>query len=601
MFRREQASSPLWRHSGEDVAEHRDSLREPVMSQAKSPTALSIATRACVPALGATFVLSLFINASMLVSPIYSMQIYDRVLSSRNIGTLVMLTLIVFAFLALYGLLEYARAGVLVRASVDFDEILREPLFETLMRAQLSPRHRFGQQMIRDADLFRESVAGGVATTLCDLPWTPIYIGMCFMLHPLLGSVALIGGVSLFLLAWASDLFTKRSVLEASRLSIEAQGMAASTLRNGEIVFGLGMGDSLRGRWADLQAAANAEAASGHETSATINAVSKFARVAVQTALLFCGAWLAVDGEISPGAMLAASIVMGRALAPVEMVVGNWKRIIGCRAAYQRLQALFEAFPDSAAALELPRPKGKLEVNSVVIWPPFAVKPSVKYLSLSLEAGESLAVVGASGSGKSSLLRALAGVWAPGDGVIRIDDADYAQWDKQRLGRHIGYVPQTIELFAGTVAENIARMGEVDEQKVFAAAQLAGAHDAILRLPLGYNTQLGDGGVGLAGGMRQRIALARALFGDPSLVLLDEPDSNLDEEGEKALGEALSSLKNSGKTFIIVTHRPAVLSMVDKLLVMSFGQALAFGKRNEVLAKVRGNRVAVVADAGAQS
>jgi ATP-binding cassette subfamily C protein/ATP-binding cassette subfamily C protein EexD len=601
MFRREQAPSSLWRHSGEDVAADRDSSREPVMSQAKSPTALSIATRACVPALGATFVLSLFINASMLVSPIYSMQIYDRVLSSRNIGTLVMLTLIVFAFLALYGLLEYARAGVLVRASVDFDEILREPLFETLMRAQLSPRHRFGQQMIRDADLFRESVAGGVATTLCDLPWTPIYIGMCFMLHPLLGSVALIGGVSLFLLAWASDLFTKRSVLEASRLSIEAQGMAASTLRNGEIVFGLGMGGSLRGRWADLQAAANAEAASGHETSATINAVSKFTRVAVQTALLFCGAWLAVDGQISPGAMLAASIVMGRALAPVEMVVGNWKRIIGCRAAYQRLQALFEAFPESAAALELPQPQGKLEVNSVVIWPPFAAKPSVKYLSLSLDAGESLAVVGASGSGKSSLLRALAGVWAPGDGVIRIDDADYAQWDKQRLGRHIGYVPQTIELFAGTVAENIARMGEVDEKNVIAAAQLAGAHDAILRLPLGYNTQLGDGGVGLAGGMRQRIALARALFGDPSLVLLDEPDSNLDEEGEKALAEALSSLKNSGKTFIIVTHRPAVLSMVDKLLVMSLGQALAFGKRNEVLAKVRGNRVAVVADAGAQS
>jgi ATP-binding cassette subfamily C protein/ATP-binding cassette subfamily C protein EexD len=422
---------------------------------------------------------------------------------------------------------------------------------------------------------------------------------MCFMLHPLLGAVALTGGVALVLLALASDVLTKRNVLEAARLANDAQGLAASALRNGEVVFGLGMGDSLRGRWAELQAAANAEAAGGHETSATIAAVSKFARVAVQTALLFCGAWLAVNNLISPGSMLAASIVMGRALAPIEMVVGHWRRIIGCRAAYQRLKALFEAFPESAGALELPQPRGRLDVDSIVVWPPFAAKPAVKYLSLSLEAGESLAVVGASGSGKSSLLRALAGVWAPGDGSIRIDGADYAQWDKQRLGRHIGYVPQSVELFAGTVAENIARMGEADDGKVLAAARLAGAHDAILRLPLGYNAPLGDGGAGLAGGMRQRIALARALYGDPSLVLLDEPDSNLDEEGAKALGEALTALKMSGKTFIIVTHRPSVLSSVDKLLVMSLGQALAFGERNAVLAKVRGNRVAVVAAAGA--
>jgi ATP-binding cassette subfamily C protein/ATP-binding cassette subfamily C protein EexD len=561
------------------------------MTTTTSRSPLGDALRACCPALSATFVLSLFINASMLASPLYSMQIYDRVLTSRNVGTLTMLTLIVGMFLVLYGILEFARSGVLARAGVQFEVMLRHPLFETMMRAEMSPRHRFGQQVIRDAETIRDCLSSGTAAIACDLPWTPVFVVLCFMQHIYLGFVALVGSIVLFSLALFTEFFTRHSVDRTNVLSNEASRFVAAALRNGEVVRGLGMGDIVLDRWSGAQSAVVDAHSTLVERGAAMHAVTKFARLAVQTSLLCVGAWLAIDRQISPGAMMAASIIMGRALAPVEQVIGQWKRVVAFRSAYRRLEDLFQALPSAAAPTALPAPKGEIEVENAVVWPPAASRPSVKGVSLSLRAGESLAIVGASASGKSSLARALAGVWPLREGAVRIDGAAYHQWDQNRLGKHIGYLPQDIELFSGTVAENIARLGKVDEAGVVAAAKAAGAHEVILRLPNGYDTPIGEGGVALSGGMRQRVGLARALYGDPRLIILDEPNSNLDEEGEKALAGALAAMRTSGRTVIVVTHRPQILTHVDRIMVMTFGKVLVSGPRDEVIANMRGQKV----------
>ncbi|MDU3039617.1 type I secretion system permease/ATPase [Bradyrhizobium sp.] len=564
---------------------------------ARSP--LGTALRACFPALTATFVLSLFINASMLASPLYSMQVYDRVLTSRNLGTLVMLTLIVGVFLVLYGILEFARSGVLARAGVQFEGTLRHPLFETMMKAELSPRHRFGQQIIRDAETIRDCISSGTAAIACDLPWTPVFVALCFLQHAYLGILSLLGAVVLFSLALLTEFCTRSSVERTNALANEASRFVAAALRNGEVVRGLGMGDIVMDRWSCRQSAMVDAHSTLVERGAAMHSITKFARMAVQTSLLCIGAWLAIEQQISPGAMMATSIIMGRALAPVEQVVGQWKRIIAFRSAYRRLEELFQALPVTAAPTALPAPRGDIDVENAVVWPPAAGRPSVKGVSFSLKAGESLAIVGASASGKSSMARAMAGVWPLREGVIRIDGAAYSQWDQNRLGKHIGYLPQDIELFSGTVADNIARLAKVDEAAVVAAAKAAGAHEVILRLPNGYDTPIGEGGVALSGGMRQRVGLARALYGDPRLLILDEPNSNLDEDGERALAHAMAQAKAAGRTVIVVTHRPQLLAHVDRIMVMSFGKSLAFGERDEVIARMRGQRVVVAHDRAA--
>jgi PrtD family type I secretion system ABC transporter len=551
-------------------------------------------------ALWATFVLSLFINASMLVSPLYSMQVYDRVLTSRNLGTLTLLTIIVVAFLALYGLLEYARSGVLVRTALYFETALRRVLFETMLRAELSTRNRPGQQIIRDAELLRESIAGGTATILCDLPWMPVYVVLCFVIHPLLGSIALIGAATLIAIALLTNCMTNANVQATAHLSNEAHRIAASALRNGEVVRGLGMGDVVLDRWCGVQSEAQAAAAAAHEKNATMQALTKFVRLAIQTALLCGGALLAIEGMISPGAMLASSVVMARALAPVEQLICQWKRLVACRAAYARLHQLFEAHPQAPAPAELPPPSGRIDVENAVVWPPLSQRPAVKYVSFSLQPGECVAVLGASGSGKSSLARALAGVWPLADGSIRIDGASYAQWDANKLGKHIGYLPQDVDLFAGTISENIARLDSGNQPAVIAAARAAGVHEAILRLPKGYDTRLGDGEVALSGGMRQRIGLARALYGNPRLIVLDEPNSNLDDEGERALAGAIGRLKADKCTIVVITHRPAALASADRVMIMSLGQVVAIGPRDELLTRMRGGLVTVADNTAAR-
>ncbi len=560
------------------------------MSKHKTP--LAHAVGATLPALSATFILSLFVNTVILVSPIYSMQVYDRVLNSRNLMTLAMLSAIALVIMLLYGVLEYARSGVLVRAGVMFETRLRRPLFEAMMRAEMDPEQRQGQRVIRDAETIRESLANGTATVICDLPWAPLFVALCFILHPGFGAVAAAGALILFSLALLTELTTRAGVEATSRLSNEAYGFAASALRNGEVVRGLGMGDTVLERWCGQQAAAVASNARAHERSAVLVAASRFARVTVQSATLGVGAWLAVTGEISPGVIMAAAIIIGRALAPVEQVVGQWKRIIACRSAYRRLRRLFDGVPAAEAHVQLPAPVGHVRVENAVVVPAGASRPAVRGVSFDLAAGDSLAVVGASASGKSSLARALT------SGDIRIDGAALNQWDPNKLGKHVGYLPQDVELFAGTVADNIARLGAANHAAVVAAAKLAGAHDVILRLPKGYDTPIGDGGMALSGGMRQRVGLARALYGAPRLVILDEPNSNLDEEGERALAQAIARLRAERCTVIVVTHRPHLLAHVSKLLVMSLGTVIAVGERDDVIARMRGNKVAAVVGTG---
>jgi ATP-binding cassette subfamily C protein/ATP-binding cassette subfamily C protein EexD len=370
--------------------------------------------------------------------------------------------------------------------------------------------------------------------------------------------------------------------------------MVQAALRNGDAVRGLGMGDIVLDRWAGAQSALVAVHAEASERSSALVAVSKFTRMAVQAALLCAGAWLSIEQQISSGSIMAASIVMARALAPIEQTVAQWKRVVACRAAYFRLKQLFQSTPAPRAGVSLPRPAGHLEADGIVVWPLGGNRPTVKGVSFSIQPGETVAVVGASGAGKSSLIKALAGVWPVKGGSVRIDGADYTQWDGIKLGKNIGYLPQDIELFSGTVAENIARLGEADDQAVIAAAKLAGAHEVILRLPNGYDTPIGESGLALSGGMRQRVGLARAIYGNPALVILDEPNSNLDDEGDRALAKALANLKAEKRTVVVVTHRPTVLASCDKMLVMAFGQVLAFGQRDDVLSRMRGNRVAAV-------
>ena len=558
-----------------------------------STNPLTQALKACRPAFAAICFISIFINLTMLAMPIYSMQISDRVMSSRNAGTLLMLTLIVVVFLALYGFLEYIRAGIQLRASILFDDMIRPALFEGLMRTDVTGASRMGPQALRDAEMLREAVSSGLVSTMFDAPWTPIFVLLCFFLHPYLGLVALFGATAMCLFTWISEKITKTSVKHASQLSAEASQFAASALKNGDAVRGLGMGDTISQRWNETQNEMVATQAITSERAAAVNAVSKFVTMLVQAALLGTGAWLAIEQLVSPGVMMASSIMMGRALAPVQMIVGQWKRIVALRGSYARIKQVFDNLPVQGTDRDLPAPIGKLDVEGVVVVPPTGGRPVVKGVSFAAEPGEVIAIIGSSGSGKSSMARALAGVWPLVQGSMKLDGTEFAQWDPNRLGKHVGYLPQNVELFAGTIAQNIARLAKVDDKAVIAAAKSAGAHDLILRLPKGYDTQIGEGGAALSGGTRQRVGLARALYGDPRLIILDEPNANLDDEGDRALHKAIVDMKKDGRTVVVITHKPQMLAVVDKILVMSFGLTLAFGPRDAVLESLRGPKLAV--------
>jgi ATP-binding cassette subfamily C exporter for protease/lipase len=406
------------------------------------------------------------------------------------------------------------------------------------------------------------------------------------MLHPLLGVIALVGAIVLFALALATERLTNPLLKEANQQAAANAGYVATNLQNAEVIESMGMLGNLRKRWEANQEHMLAMQAAASDRAGIIQAVTKFFRISIQSLILGVGAWLAIKGEATPGVMIAASILMGRALAPVEQAIAAWKNMISARGAYGRLEALLHHFPKRAKGLSLPAPSGRVAVEGLVVVPPGSDRRVLVGINFEVQPGEIVGVIGPSASGKSSLARSLVGVWRAAGGRVRLDGADIAQWNKDELGPFIGYLPQDVELFDGTVAENIARFGEVDSAAVLDAAARAGVHELILQLPQGYNTRIGTGGSALSGGQRQRVGLARALYGGPALIVLDEPNSNLDDSGETALIRAIQQLKSEGKTVFLVTHRMSVLAVVDKLCVLREGQLSLFGPRDKVLARL---------------
>ncbi len=532
---------------------------------------------------------SLVTNLLGLVPSLYMLQVYDRVLTSRNHGTLWAVTLIALGLLVLLAALEWVRAHALIRIGNSVERDFNQRLFSATFQQSLRTPGANAAQALSDFTAVRQFITGtGVA--FFDLPWAPIYLAVCFLLHPLLGFVALSGLVVSVVLALVSSKLTQPALAEAQKASIRASLFAGNNLRNAEAIQAMGMLGNMRARWARFNGELLRQQSLASDRAAVMTAVSKNFRIAMQSVILGTGAWLVIEGTATPGAMIAASILMGRALGPVDQALGAWKQVVATRAAWDRLTAILQAHAEPAASLSLPAPRGVLAVEGLVAAPPGAPAPVLKGVSFAAQPGEVVGVVGPSASGKSTLARLLVGVWPGASGKVRLDGADVFAWNKEELGPHLGYLPQDVEIFEGTVAENICRFGALDSERIVAAAQLAGVHEMILRLPHGYETPLGVGGSALSAGQRQRVALARALYGEPALVVLDEPNSNLDEAGDAALLHALRRLKQLGKTVIVVTHRSQVLQAVDKLLLLNDGQVVAFGPRDAVLQKLAAAR-----------
>ncbi|MBI2236098.1 MAG: type I secretion system permease/ATPase [Magnetospirillum sp.] len=547
---------------------------------------LTAALGTCRGAISATVLFSLCGNLLLFVSPLYMLQVYDRVLSSRSTTTLVMLTIIAAFMLAVMGGLEFLRSRMLVRVGTRLDAELAGRTFAGLFEMSRKAPGAAGGQVLRDLDMVRDFATGPALLVFCDAPWAPLFIAVAFVLHPVLGMVTLGGGLCIFALAVVNEMITRKALKEASAVSIGAGAFADASLRNSEVVHAMGMLPGIAMRWQLRHQTALALQSSAADRAGGLLALSKFVRLFLQSAILGVGAWLALDDQITGGSIIAASIIMGRALAPIEMAVGHWKGFVGARGAWERLSHLLVEAGSRDETMPLPRPKGALTVDRVFVLPPGGRTAVVKGVSFELKPGEVLGIVGPSAAGKSTLARALTGVWPPGAGSVRLDGADLHAWQREEVGPALGYLPQDVELFDGSVAENIARFQSVDPDKVVAAAAKAGVHDIILALPQGYDTRIGEGGRVLSGGQRQRIALARALYGSPSFVVLDEPNSNLDTAGEQALVEAVLDLKRGGATTVVVTHRVAILGCVDRILVLNNGEVELMGSRDEVMARL---------------
>lgn len=519
---------------------------------------------------------SMFINLLTLTSSIYMMQVYDRVLASRSGPTLLYLTLFAGACLATLAALEVVRSRLLVRLGARFDAQLSGLVFMRTLTAGRSG------QSLRDLDQLRNFLTGSHILSLLDAPWMPIYIGLVYLLHPMLGHVALAGGVVLFLLALWNERDTREPLAEAGKQMAAGTQFAEISARNAEAIRAMGMLPGLTVLWRKRHDLGLGLQGLASDRAGNVAAVAKALRFFLQVAILGVGAWLVIKQECTGGVMIASSIIMGRGLAPVEAAIGGWRGFLMARESYGRLLKGFGSDAADAPTMLLPKPEGKLVFEGVSGGPPDLRKFTVQNLSFSLEAGSVLGITGPSAAGKSTLARLAVGVWRPGTGVVRLDGVNIADWNREDVGPHIGYLPQDIELFPGSVADNIARFGKVDPDKVVDAAQLAGAHQVILELPQGYDTPIGPSGVNLSGGQRQRIGLARAFYGRPPLIVLDEPTSNLDAEGEGAVRQAMEVLRGQS-TVVVIAHRPAVLGGTDQLMVILKGQIVNFGPTSEVM------------------
>ncbi|WP_244488028.1 type I secretion system permease/ATPase [Aureimonas sp. Leaf454] len=540
---------------------------------------------------------SFFINLLLFVSPLYMIQVYDRVLASRNEVTLVMVTILAVALLVVYAALESIRSRILVRTGARFDKFIGQTVFKTSFRGHLRSPGGGYSQPIRDLDTVREFLTGGGIITFCDAPWMPIFLTVCYMIHFWIGVVATIGAITIFALALANELMTRRHLKDASAASIGANQYVSTTLRNAEIIHALGMMGSISHRWEQLHDRALGLQAKASDRAGSILAVSKFVRTVLQIAILGVGAYLVLESEVTGGAMIASSIMMGRALAPVEGAVAQWKGFVATRGAYDRLSKLFQDNASEPERMPLPAPTGAISLEQLIVAPPGSRVATLKSVNMQIQPGEVIGVIGPSGAGKSTFARALTGVWPPLSGHVRLDGADIDNWHSELLGPHMGYLPQDVELFSGTIAENISRFATVDPDEVVKAAQKAGVHEMILQLPEGFNTKIGEGGRSLSGGQRQRIGLARALYGDPKIIILDEPNSSLDSHGEAALAQALRTAKSEGRTILVISHRASLLNEVDKLAVFTGGTLTMYGPTREVMERLNPRATATPATA----
>ena len=532
-------------------------------------------------------VFSACLNLLMLAVPLYMMQIYDRVLATNNVDTLLALTVMVITALVVFGLLDALRGRVMVRVGVWLDRELGSPVLAGAVADALRSGGGVSAQGLRDLSTIRGFLGSTAAMPLFDAPWAPVFLCIVFLIHPVLGWIGLGGAITLFGFAVLNDLVTRKKVAEANGAAAHALNAADAAVRNADTIVAMGMLPELARRWRDSGAQGHRLHTSATDSSSSISAIAKAIRFALQVAMLGVGAYLVILHEMTPGGMIAAAIILARGLAPMEQLINVWRTFVATRTAWGRLEDLMARVPEVRAQTSLPRPSGRIDLEKVTYVPPGLREPVVRQVSFHLDGGEVLGIVGPSGAGKTTLVRLIVGSLAPSAGHVRLDGADMKSWPDRDRGRYVGYLPQNVELFAGTVRENIARLGEAQDEEVVAAAILAGAHEMILGLPDGYGTPIGEGGVPISGGQRQRIALARAVFGRPALLVLDEPNAHLDAEGEQALVETVVRMRNQGVTVILIAHRAGVLAQVEKVLLVREGARVAFGPRDEVLKGLR--------------
>jgi ATP-binding cassette subfamily C protein EexD len=536
---------------------------------------------------------SMIINLLQLVPTIYMLQLYDRVVPTGNRSTLLMLTLIVIVLFLTMGALEWVRSQILVRVSSRLETLLNERLFQVAyLQSLYSGGQRASSQPLDDLTSLRQFMTGNGLFAFFDVPWMPFYIAVMFIFHPYYGWAAVAASILLTIIAVVQEKSTGKLLDEANALAITGRGLVNTNLRNAEVIESMGMLHNIRQRWVKGTRQVLALQATASSRAGLISSLSKVIRLSSQSLILGLGAYLVIANEITPGLMIAGSILLGRALAPIDIMIGSWKGFINARSQYSRLNHMLLQIPAETEKMTLPAPQGNFQIEAAVVIPPGSKTPVIKGITLAIAKGDVVGIIGPSGAGKSSFARALLGIWPTAKGNMRLDGADVFAWNRHELGPFFGYLPQDIELFEGTISENIARFGQIDPEKVVNAAKMADVHDLILRMPEGYDTRIGASGGNLSGGQRQRIGLARALYGDPVVVVLDEPNSNLDEQGELALGNALQRLKQKKVTVIVITHRNNVLANVDKLLILNDGLVSVYGPKEQVIAHLKHHKTA---------
>lgn len=531
--------------------------------------------------------ISFFVNLLMLTGPIFMLQVYDRVLMSKSLPTLQALFLFVAGVFLVMGLLDFLRGRVLAIAGARFQALLDGRVYEGTMQVALNPSDRARPATaMKDLDAIQSFLSGPAPYAFFDAPWVPIYLGVIFMLHPWLGLFATGAAVLLLVIALLNQITTLEPEKEARKAASGADKYAETARREAETIRALGMTATTKSRWGKQRSDALTAHMSHSGRSGLFQAMSKALRMFLQSAILAVGAWLAVTNQISPGAMIASSILMGRALAPIDQAIGQWRGFLRARHAIGALEQFFASTPVMPPKTSLPAPAARLTVEGLAVIPPGLRQPTLRGVTFDVLPGEAIGVIGPSAAGKSTLARALVGIWPVATGEVRLDGATIDQWNTDDLGRLIGYLPQEVGLFNGTVAQNIARLqDEAEPQDIVQAAERAGAHSMILRLHNGYDTEIGEGGAQLSGGQRQRIGLARALYGNPPLLVFDEPNANLDAEGEQSLIHAIKQAKDRGCAVIVMAHRPSAIALCERLLVLRDGAPAGFGPRDEVLAK----------------